>query len=193
MKDYKELLGKIGKDKLLLMAAAGIVLIVCSVPAEKKKDTSGDTGQEQLQQGGWQSTAEEKSSISLYVENLEIRLADIIGQIEGVKNVHVMITVKGSESKEILKDENISTDNTKESDRNGGERTISSYNKDENTIYYKDSTGAQYPYVLSEIMPEIEGVAVVADGGDSPVIKEKIINLIKALFGLEINKIMVTV
>lgn len=198
MKDYKELLGKIGKDKLLLMAAAGIVLIVCSVPVEKKKDTNGDTGQEQLQQeqlqqGGWQSTAKEKSSISLYVENLETRLADIIGQIEGVKNVHVMITVKGSESKEILKDENISTDNTKESDRNGGERTISSYNKDENTIYYKDSTGAQYPYVLSEIMPEIEGVAVVADGGDSPVIKEKIINLIKALFGLEINKIMVTV
>ena len=42
-------------------------------------------------------------------------------------------------------------------------------------------------------MPEIEGVAVVADGGNSPVIKEKIINLIKALFGLEINKIMVTV
>ena len=104
-----------------------------------------------------------------------------------------MITVKGREGKEILKDENISSDNTKESDGAGGERNISSYNKDENTIYYKDSSGAQYPYVLSEIMPEIEGVAVVADGGDSPVIKEKIINLIKALFGLEINKIMVTV
>ena len=42
MKDYKELLGKIGKDKLLLMAAAGIVLIVCSVPAEKKENTAGN-------------------------------------------------------------------------------------------------------------------------------------------------------
>ena len=40
MKDYKELLGKIGKDKLLLMAAAGIVLIVCSVPTEKKSSDS---------------------------------------------------------------------------------------------------------------------------------------------------------
>ncbi len=190
MKDYKELLGKIGKDKLLLMAAAGIVLIVCSVPTEKK---SSDSEQKGIQQETLQISTEEKSNISLYVENLEERLADIIGEIEGVKNVHVMITVKGSESKEILKDENISSDNTKESDGAGGERSISSYNKDENTIYYKDSSGAQYPYVLSEIMPEIEGVAVVADGGNSPVIKEKIINLIKALFGLEINKIMVTV
>ena len=180
MKDYKELLGKIGKDKLLLMAAAGIVLIVCSVPTEKK---SSDSEQKGIQQETLQISTEEKSNISLYVENLEERLADIIGEIEGVKNVHVMITVKGS----------ISSDNTKESDGAGGERSISSYNKDENTIYYKDSSGAQYPYVLSEIMPEIEGVAVVADGGNSPVIKEKIINLIKALFGLEINKIMVTV
>lgn len=193
MKDYKELLGKIGKDKLLLMAAAGIVLIVCSVPAEKKENKNNNSEQKGIQQETLQISAEEKSSISLYVENLEARLADIIGEIEGVKNVHVMITVKGSEGKEILKDENISSDNTKESDGAGGERNISSYNKDENTIYYKDSSGAQYPYVLSEIMPKIEGVAVVADGGDSPVIKEKIINLIKALFGLEINKIMVTV
>lgn len=193
MKDYKELLGKIGKDKLLLMAAAGIVLIVCSVPTEKKENKNSNLEQKGIQQETLQIPSEEKSSISLYVENLEARLVDIIGEIEGVEDVHVMITVKGSEGKEILKDENISSDNTKESDGMGGERSISSYNKDENTIYYKDSSGAQYPYVLSEIMPEIEGVAVVADGGDSPVIKEKIINLIKALFGLEINKIMVTV
>ena len=164
MKDYKELLGKIGKDKLLLMAAAGIVLIVCSVPAEKKENKNNNSEQKGIQQETLQISAEEKSSISLYVENLETRLADIIGEIEGVKNVHVMITVKGSEGKEILKDENISSDNTKESDGAGGERNISSYNKDENTIYYKDSSGAQYPYVLSEIMPEIEGVAVDGNG-----------------------------
>lgn len=190
MKGYKELLGKIGKEKLLLMAAAGIVLIVCSIPAEKKEESSDSTGQEKNIQN---ISADEKDNIFGYVENLEARLADIIEKIDGVKNVHVMITVKGSEGKEILKDENISTGNTKESDKEGGERTISSYNKDEKTIYFKDSSGAQYPYVLSEVMPEIEGVAVVADGGDSPVIKEKIISLIKALFGLEINKIMVTV
>ena len=189
MKNYKELLGKIGKDKLLLMAAAGMVLIVCSIPDNSKENKSGSVPVETKQS----TSAEENRTMSVYVENLETRLADIIEKIDGVKNVHVMITLKKSESKEILKDENISSDNTDEADREGGQRKIVSYNKDEGTIYYKDSTGAQYPYVLSEIMPEVEGVAVVADGGDSPIIKEKIISLIKALFGLEINKIMVTV
>ena len=68
MKDYTELLGKIGKDKLLLMAAAGIVLIVCSVPTEKK---SSDSEQKGIQQETLQISTEEKSNISLYVENLE--------------------------------------------------------------------------------------------------------------------------
>lgn len=190
MKNYKELLGKIGKDKLLLMAAAGMVLIVCSIPDNNKEENKSSSLQTETKKTTF---TEENDTVEGYIENLEMRLADIIEKIDGVKNVHVMITIKKSESKEILKDENVSSDNTDESDREGGERKIVSYNKDEDTIYYKDNTGAQYPYVLSEIMPEVEGIAVVADGGDSPVIKEKIISMIKALFGLEVNKIMVTV
>lgn len=189
MKDYKELLSKVGKDKLLLMAVAGMVLIICSIPGndEDKKDSNTQTEARDI------GSVEESDSISAYVEKLEERLADIIEKMDGVENVHVMITVKGSESKEILKDENTASENTSESDGNGGERMISSGSKDENTVYYRDSTGAETPYVLSEILPEIEGVAVVADGGENPAVKEKIINMIKALFGIEINKIMVTV
>lgn len=189
MKNYKDMLNKIGKEKLLLMAVAGMVLIICSIPGNGEGEENGKEREEKTEI----VSGEKKNSVSEYVEDLETRLAEIIGEIEGVNHVHVMITVKGSESKEILKDESIASENTSESDREGGERTISSYSKDENTIYYKDSTGAETPYVLSEILPEIEGVAVVADGGENPLIKEKIINLIKALFGIEINKIMVTI
>lgn len=41
--------------------------------------------------------------------------------------------------------------------------------------------------------PADRGVAVVADAGGSIEVKEQIINLIKALFGIEVNKMMVTV
>lgn len=189
MKDYKELVNKVGKEKLLLMAAAGMVLIICSIPGkdEDQKESGTQTATGEIISG------KESDSVSEYVEKLEARLADIIEKMDGVENVHVMITVKGSESKEILKDENTASENTSESDGEGGERIISSVSKDENTVYYKDSTGTETPYVLSEILPEIEGVAVVADGGENPAVKEKIINMIKALFGIEINKIMVTV
>ena len=44
---------------------------------------------------------------------------------------------------------------------------------------------------MSNFMPEVEGVAIIAEGGDSPVVKEKITGIIKALFGIEINKIAV--
>lgn len=186
MKNYKDMINKIGKDKLILMAAAGVVLLLCSVPGEEKDREENSS--ERLS-----DSVQSENTAADYVENLEQRLEEIIGRIEGVNQVSVMITVKGGESKEILKDESVTSENTSESDREGGQRTIDSYSRDENTIYYKNSAGEEVPYVLSELSPQIEGVAVVADGGDSPVVKEKIISLIKALFGIEINKIMVTV
>ena len=188
MRNYKEMVGKIGKDKLLLLALAGGLLLFCSVP-------SGDEKQEKQTQtlSGTQAVSLKKDDMEEYVEKLESRLEELIGEIEGVEQVHVMITLKSGASKEILKDESVNSEDTSESDSEGGQRSISSYGKDESTVYIRDSSGQEVPYVLSEISPEVEGVAVVADGGDSPVIKEKIISLIKALFGIEINKIMVTV
>lgn len=186
MKNYKDMINKIGKDKLILMAAAGVLLLLCSIPGEKKDEEKNSP--ERLS-----DCVQDGNTAADYVENLEQRLEEIIGRIDGVNRVSVMITIKGGESKEILKDENVASENTRESDRQGGERAIDSYSKDENTIYYRNSEGEEVPYVLSELSPQIEGVAVVADGGESPAVKEKIINLIKALFGIEINKIMVTV
>lgn len=183
MKNYKEFVSGIGKDKLILMAAAGVVLLLCSMPEYKKEE-----------QSEMETHAQEKTTdTSEYLENLETKLEDMIGRMEGVTSVSVMITLKNGQSKEILKDESITSEDTKESDSSGGERNNNSYSKKEDTIYYKNSAGEELPYVLAEYFPQVEGVAVVLKGSDSFAVKEKIIQLIKALFGIEINKIMVTV
>lgn len=183
-KKISDILKNITKEKLILMAAAGAVLILCAIPGENKS-----AKEEQVQKTGIENSDSKES----YEAQIEKRLTKLLEEMEGVEKVHVMVILKSGESKEILKDETISTQNTNETDKSGGERTIHSYDRDETTIYIKDSDGNEIPYVLAENCPRIEGVAVVAQGADSPVIKEKIIQLIKALFGLEINKIMVTV
>jgi stage III sporulation protein AG len=183
---WKTLVEKTGREKLLLIAVAAGVLIVCSIPEKSGSETEETTTSNAVEN----TTAD---TMDAYVKTLEQRLEDLIGQIEGVGEVSVMITLEGSESKEILKDENVQKDNTTETDQNGGERMIESYEKSENTIYSKDASGTETPYVLSEIAPQVKGVAVVAEGAQNAAIKEKIIQLIKALFGIEINKIMVTV
>ena len=39
MKKWKEIIAGIGKDKLLLLAIAGILLLLCSVPDKKEENT----------------------------------------------------------------------------------------------------------------------------------------------------------
>ena len=63
--------------------------------------------------------------------------------------------------------------------------------KDESVIYDENNNSNKSPFVVSNYMPKVEGVAVIAKGGDSPLVKEKITGIIKALFGIEINKIAV--
>lgn len=181
----KQLLQKIGKDKLVLLALAGVLLLLSAIPGDSETKEQ-ETVQSQV------VTVSTGTDSSKYVEELEQRLAKMIAEIQGVDNVKVMITLQKSEEKEVLKEEDIVQEDTAETDSNGGERKITSYQKDETTIYSKDSDGQETPYVIAEKMPDVCGVAVIADGADDPVIKEKIISLIKALFGIEINKIMVT-
>lgn len=185
VKNMKQMVQKIGKDKLILLALAGVLLLLSTIPAEKEEEQETVVAQPQ--------TVSTSMDSSRYVEQLEQRLVEMIEEIQGVENAKVMITLQTTEEKEVLKEEDIVQDDTNETDSNGGVRKITAYQKDETTIYIKDADGQEIPYVIAEKMPDVCGVAVVADGGDDPIVKEKIINLIKALFGIEINKIMVTV
>lgn len=185
MKNILKNLETIGKEKLFLLIGAGILLMVLSMPGEKEEKKTKESVE--LVQTEQNDTAE------AYAGQLEKQLTNILKEMEGVGEVHVMIVLKGSENKEILKDENITSENTKEVDSEGGERDITSYGKSETTIFDKDGSGKETPYILSENHPQVEGVAVVAQGAGNLAVKEKIIQLIKALFGIEVNKIMVTV
>lgn len=189
MKSYKDIVKNIGMDKLILIAIAGVVLIICSFPSAEEDKTTKNAAQTKQQI----TESTEGITVDEYTKALEERLVNLIENIDGISDAHVMITIKKGDSKEILKDQSINSENTRESDGDGGEREVSSYGKNETTIYITNEAGEEVPYVLSDISPEIEGVAVVAKGGENIVLKEKIINLIKALFGIEINKIMVTV
>ena len=55
----------------------------------------------------------------------------------------------------------------------------------------KDANGNEIPYVIKERLPQIEGIAVVAKGGDNPNNSLKITNTLEALFGIEAHKISV--
>lgn len=190
--NIKKIVKTITIDKWLLMGAAGIVLVLCSDSC--RSSFSDKDGKENItgNSNAYSSVSENTDTdVDAYVEKLEKRLEDMLCSVEGAGKVKVMITLKSTSKKEILTEEPYTEKRISEDDGDGGSRDTYEKSQDYNVIFQDNADGGTIPFVVSESSPKVEGVAVIAEGGDSPAVKEKITNIIKALFGIEINKIAV--
>ena len=178
-------LKKLKKDQLLILALAGILLLVIALPAEKKRDEN-----EQLETG--LSLRDEKAGVSQneYLSNLESRLERALFQMAGVGDVTVMITLKSSAEKVVEKDLDMAKEAVTESDSQGGARSTQNNSHRETTVYADGNTQGE-PYVSKEISPQIEGVVVIAGGGEDSVVKQNITEAVQALFGIDTHKIRI--
>lgn len=185
MKNWKELgasLEKLKKkDNLFILILVGILLMVISIPVGKK-----DTEMEEVTIEN-NSIEQETDSI----EQLEWRLEKILGKVDGVGKVSVMITLKSSGEKVVEKDQESSGNSSEETDSQGGTRKATDNSKKEETVFYSSESGSSEPYVIKEMEPEIEGVLVIAEGGDNPSVAKNISEAILALFSIDAHKIKV--
>lgn len=173
------------KTDWIAIALAGVLLLVVSIPSggnemhltESKKE---DTSQEKTE---WEYEKED------YAKYLEHKLEQVLGQMEGVGKVSVMITVADQGENIIEKDrtEHAST----VTDTDGGRMEMTTEKEYGEETVYEETGGEKMPYVSKEILPEIEGVLIVAEGGDSPRIVSDISDAVKALFQVEAHRIKV--
>ena len=117
---WNKLLGN-KKNQWLILLLVGILLVVIAIPT--KSDTEKDTG--------FRMTENEDANAT----EMEKRLESILSQMQGIGEVHVMIT-------------------------------------------YKQEN-------------QVEGVVVVAEGGEQGVIVQKITEVVRALFDVDSHKIKV--
>ena len=112
-----------------------------------------------------------------YEEQLEDRVKKLLSTVEGVGKVDVMIVLSSSEE-------------TQEEDPDGGTRRAVSREQSETTVMTGSGTDIA-PVVEKEIMPQIQGIVVSAQGGGNAVIKEEISAALEALFHVPRHKIRV--
>lgn len=176
-------LKKIKKDNLLILLLAGLLLIVIAVPVENKETEKKETVKEA------KPVIEETQTD--YISVQEAKLKSILSKVEGAGEVEVMITLRASKELIIEKDTPSTVTSSEEEDSTGGKRSSSERTTNETTVYNQDGSGSTSPYVIKEIEPEIEGIIVLAKGGDDPVIAKNISDAILALFRVEAHKIKV--
>ena len=158
------------------------LLLVIAIPTKKTEKTS----EEEAQTSG-ESVPMEASGIR---QQLESQLSGALSQMEGVGKVQVVLTLESSTQKQVEKDVPASTTSQSETGE-GRNLTSASDSTEETTVYEKKSDGAETPFVVSETMPEVRGVLVVAQGADDPQVVKQISEGIMALFRVEAHKIKV--
>lgn len=106
-----------------------------------------------------------------YVEETESRIAKILSMTSGVGKVTVMITIDNGAEYVYAKDE-------KQSGSTQQQSVESKY------ILIDGSTGKRQPLVLTQLEPKIKGVVVVCDGGNDPVVRQRVNDIVTTSLGI---------
>lgn len=192
-------LHNVKKADWLALALAGAVLLIIALPEGENSTYSAgtesaynmdkiDAEAQQLSKTKEVQTSQEDARD--YVTMLEERLESVLGEMEGVGKVEVMITISDYGEYVVEKDVVESYNTVTEMDNGNISKTSVESEVNEQTIHVEDEKGT-YPYVGKEILPTIEGIVVVAEGGANAVVVSNISKAAMALFPIDAHKIIV--
>ncbi len=183
----KKILGKkfiIKPSNLVMLLIAGILLLLTSFPnlfSSKNLQNEKRTEEKNSQTVKNSSDSKTEDKIETYTNDLEKRLKKFLSNVAGIGKVEVMVKVKGSKELVVLKDSPYTQESMNEVDREGGNRVSSSIQQDESTVMVGNGGGENLPYVIQELEPEVEGVAIILE----------IIDAVQVLFGVPAHKVKV--
>ena len=160
---------------LIAVGFIGIFLIFISSVIPKKENKKTEV------------TAEDSISTEEYRELIKEGVRSIVESITGDSNATVVVTLDSSVK--------YSYADSKQSDlssTSGSNTEQSSESVSQSYITVKDSNGGEKPLVITELMPNIRGVAVICRNGDDESVAEKIEGAITAALNITSKRVYIT-
>lgn len=180
-------LSKEKKEKVIILFLLGVFFLLIATPASsfsrKDKKSAGE------KEEAVPDKSIENNKKDEYIEELENKLEQTIGGMEGAGKVLVMITLKDNGEKILDKNQPYES-RTEKSSEEGKETESTSIKSDQETVLIEEG-GDTTPIVVQELYPDIEGVVVVCEGGDNSELALHIKEAVEALFSIDAHKIVV--
>ena len=173
------------KKYMAVIFAGGIVIMAFSDKIQKPpSDSFGAKTAVESQDAA-------DTDIDISQSDIEKRLEELFGNIDGAGNVKVMITYKSGPEKVLATETKSSEESSQERDTDGTERTSKNVSSEINMAYSQNNMSSGEPFIVKEKTPEIEGIVVVAEGGDDIIVKDAISKAAQALFNVPAHKVEV--
>lgn len=168
---------------LLGMLGLGVFLLAVSsrpLPRAAEEQTAWDGG-DLAAEGAEQAPPRAE-------EELEQKLAAVLSRIKGAGEVAVSLTFAQSGRTEYAVNASTTLRTTEEEDEAGGSRSTTEQTRTD-TLVLAEKEGR--PLAVQSLMPEVQGVLVVAEGGNSPTVCREISAALQNLLGIAAHKIVV--
>ena len=173
---------KLKRSDWLILVLAGIMILIIALPTDTKEKKQAEEAKENI--------SKENNTMEASKDEIERKLEDILEKIDGAGDVKVMITYQDSGTQVVEKDKNTSENSLEESDSTGGVRSTKEQQLQESTVY-EDADAGNTPFVSKELLPKVEGILIVASGGDNQKVKQNISEAVLALFQVEAHRIKI--
>ncbi|MBP8798729.1 MAG: stage III sporulation protein AG [Lachnospiraceae bacterium] len=173
---------KLKRSDWLILVLAGILILIIALPTDTKEKKQAEEAKENI--------SKENNTMEASKDEIERKLEDILEKIDGAGEVKVMITYQDSGTQVVEKDKNTSENSLEESDSTGGVRSTKEQQLQESTVYEEADAG-NTPFVSKELLPKVEGILIVASGGDNQKVKQNISEAVLALFQVEAHRIKI--
>ena len=165
---------------IVLLGILGMVLILLSQFA----------GNDSAGQGQPQVTGNAEFANQEYIAQLEERLENLISQIDGVGRNKVMITLESGVEYVYAQEQRRSTDTT----HGGGEFPVAGRTQEsveQRFILVDTEFGRREALVLTRIPPRVQGVIIVCEGANNPVVEQKLISVVTTALGIPSTRVSV--
>lgn len=173
---------KLKRSDWLILVLAGILILIIALPTDTKEKKQAEEAKENI--------SKENNTMEASKDEIERKLEDILEKIDGAGDVKVMITYQDSGTQVVEKDKNTSENSLEESDSTGGVRSTKEQQLQESTVYEEADAGNP-PFVSKKLLPKVEGILIVASGGDNQKVKQNISEAVLALFQVEAHRIKI--
>ena len=120
-----------------------------------------------------------------YCEQLETKLKNVLSKISGAGNVSVMVSVKEAPELIIASSSNEKTNSNSTAN---GSQTNSTITKDPVIV---TNSGISSPLILTEKLPEVTGVVVVAEGAKDIKVRLSLLQAVQALLNVDDSNIQI--
>ena len=181
----KIMLEKLLKEKpsaLFAVGLAGILLIGLGSIANGNAGGGGDS----------RKTADTQiRSAEEYANELEQRLEGLLSQIDGVGKARVMVTLESGYGCVYAKAAKVDNDLLEDYKAEDTKKTQEKQTTEETYILVEGENGEQ-PLVTMELQPEVRGVVVVCEGGDSPGVAAQVVSTVKVALNISSARISVS-